>query len=83
MQHRSRMEAIVACKACGSENQKGFGAEIAFVFTGLRALQHAPVYTIEKPLVCLECGFTELVIPKPKLQVLKDGSTPRGNVPPE
>ncbi len=64
-------EGPVACKACGSENQKGFSAEIAFVLAGRGILESAPVYMVEKPVVCLECGFTELVVPNPKLQFLK------------
>ncbi len=69
----------MACKECGTDNQKGFSAEIAFVFNGLGALETAPIYTVAKPVVCLECGFTEFVVPKHTLQVLKDGGTPRGN----
>ena len=64
-------EGTVACKACGSDNQKWFSAEIAFVLAGRGILENAPVYMVEKPVVCLECGFTELVVPHPKLQVLK------------
>lgn len=71
MQSRSGVGGPVACKACGSDNQKGFSAEIAFVFAERDILEKAPVYMVEKPVVCLECGFTELVIPKPKLEALK------------
>ena len=63
----------MACKSCDSDNQMQFGAEVCFVFTGRRALENAPVYTIQKPVVCLECGFTELAVPTRELQALKVG----------
>lgn len=72
----------MACKACGSDNQEALCAEIAFALSGRSALESAPVYMAEKPLVCFECGFTELVIPKAKLQMLKTGAKDRGRAPP-
>ena len=72
----------MACKSCKSENQTEFVAEISFVGPGRSALERAPVYTIQKPVVCLECGFTELVIPKPELQSLKVGRATDEDKPP-
>lgn len=65
----------MACKECGGDNLKGFSAEIAFTFTGQGSLENAPAYTIAKPVVCLECGFTELVVEKHTLQELNGGGS--------
>jgi hypothetical protein len=61
------------CKFCESDNQARFGAEVCFVFTGRASLENSPVYTIQKPVVCLDCGFTELAIANRELQSLRDG----------
>ena len=66
-----------------SDDQLALVAEISFVGPGRSALERAPVYTIQKPVVCFKCGFTELVIPTPELEKLKDASAARGNAPPE
>ena len=72
----------MACKVCNSDNQTEFVAEISFVGAGRSALKQAPVYTIQKPLVCLECGFAELVVPKPELLALKGDRQAGRKVPP-
>jgi hypothetical protein len=48
-------------------------AEISFVAAGSGALDREPVYMVQKPVVCLECGFTGLFMPKPELRVIKEG----------
>ncbi len=66
---------IVVCRSCGSENRSTFGAEISLVRTGRNILGSNPVYILEKAMVCLECGFLELTIPKPALEALKGTSS--------
>jgi hypothetical protein len=63
---------LVACKVCNSDNQVALVAEISFVAADRRPLDGVPVYLVQKPVICLECGFTELVIPQNDLQALKD-----------
>ncbi len=70
----------MVCKSCGSENQSAFGAETSLVRTGRDFLNFDPVYSVQEATICLECGFLELVIPKPALAVLK--GPPRARVSP-
>ncbi len=69
------------CRSCGSENQSAFGAETSLVKTGRDILNFDPVYSVQEATVCLACGFLELVIPKPALELLK--VAPRTRVTPE
>jgi hypothetical protein len=63
------------CLTCGSENQIVVHAEVAFSFTGCRAvLKNPPVHVVQKPRVCLDCGFVALPIPQGELQRLREGS---------
>jgi predicted nucleic-acid-binding Zn-ribbon protein len=62
----------MSCKKCGSENQTDFGAEINLHFRGHGEGNKQAILLFPKLLVCLECGFTEFIIPAtdlPKLSV--------------
>ena len=63
----------MACFACSSENRQNFSGEFIVVFPGLQRLNLHPVYACQKMLVCLDCGYTELVVPEPQLEKLKNG----------
>ena len=60
----------MSCKACQSENQRTLGAEIAIHFPGLKGLDKPVVWVFPKLLVCLNCGFTEFVVPEAELRGL-------------
>ena len=62
----------MACKSCESENESNFNAEIGIHFLGLKGLNKPIVWVFPKLVVCLNCGFTEFVIPETELRVLRD-----------
>jgi hypothetical protein len=61
----------VACKACGSERLQKLDGELTVSFADLKQLRASPIYVCQSILVCLDCGFTELVVPPSELQSLK------------
>jgi hypothetical protein len=61
----------MSCKACKSENVQNLNGELTASFTTLKALRASPLYVCQNILVCLNCGFTELVIPTSELESLK------------
>jgi hypothetical protein len=61
----------VACKACGSEQLQKLDGELTASFADLKRLRASPIYVCQSILVCLDCGFTELVVPPSELQSLK------------
>jgi hypothetical protein len=62
-----RYGETVACKGCGSENQQYFSGELSIAFLAVEKVKQAPAYVVQKILVCLDCGHTELVLPKMEL----------------
>ena len=70
----------MACKGCGSENQKVFGGEAAIHFPGLAGLDKPIVWTFPELLVCLQCGFAEFTVPERELSVLVHGKIVPGAV---
>lgn len=53
----------MACRICGSGKQKGFPSEINIhPPRGLEYLSSPCVFVFPSLLVCLDCGFTELVL---------------------
>jgi hypothetical protein len=66
------------CKACHSDHQREYPAEINIQFPGKENLERPSVWVFPKVLVCLACGFTEFRIPDPELQSLAD-DTLRGS----
>ena len=65
----------MTCKNCTSENLRHFPAELTLCFESLQTtLNNAdPVNIIPVVLVCLDCGFSELVIPPAEVLLLKHG----------
>jgi hypothetical protein len=63
----------MACKKCASVAQQEFPGELNVNFPGVERLNLSPVYFPRSILVCLDCGFTELVIPRPELNRLRNG----------
>jgi hypothetical protein len=68
---------IRACRSCQSETQAPFNAEIAVSFAKFpAALTSPPVYMVGQMMVCLNCGFAEVVIPPAELGSLQRGAGP-------
>jgi hypothetical protein len=65
----------MACKKCASKEQQEFASEFSVVFSGVQGLNVSPIYISQHILVCLDCGFTELVISSPALDRLRKGMT--------
>jgi hypothetical protein len=65
----------VTCRSCTSQNLGQFPGELTLCFDSLQTtLNNAdPVTIIPRVLVCLDCGFSELVIPPAEVLLLKYG----------
>ena len=63
----------MGCKKCASNAQQDFASELPVVFPGIQGLNVSPIYIPQHILVCLDCGFTELVIPGSELERLMVG----------
>ena len=61
----------MGCKACNSENLQRMEGELTASLPSLSGLNVPPIYVCQSVLVCLDCGFTELVIPATELLSLK------------
>jgi hypothetical protein len=65
----------MACKICNSDRQRFFPSEIAVHFPGgLDKLNKRQMLVYPQLLVCLNCGFTEFLLPKKDLRQLATGS---------
>jgi hypothetical protein len=63
------------CKACKSDNLQRLDGELTVTPPDLKDLKVAPVYVCRNVLICLDCGFTELVIPAEELRLLNKGKS--------
>ncbi len=63
----------MGCKACSSVNQQRFSGELAIAFPGIQRTNLPPAYICQNTLVCLDCGYTELVVPASELEELRKG----------
>jgi hypothetical protein len=63
----------MACKKCGSAAHQSFPSDHTVNFPGLARLKVSPVYISQDLVVCLDCGFSEMVIPTSELNQLKKG----------
>ena len=61
------------CKSCGMDYCREFKSELCIHFTNI---DQAAVFVFPKIVVCLSCGFTELVIPEAELQRLAGTENP-------
>jgi hypothetical protein len=66
----------MACKKCGSANDRSFKAELTAAFKEIESLNQAPVYMSQDIVICLDCGHTELTFPAKELEQLR--RTPSG-----
>jgi hypothetical protein len=63
----------MTCKKCASAHQQEFRGELTVAFAGKERINLSPVYVCQKTLVCLDCGYTELLVPAPQLEQLNKG----------
>jgi hypothetical protein len=56
-------------------NLARFDAEIVLSFADKRALLFDPLYLVEQPLICLDCGFVECKVPIAELLSLRTQAT--------
>jgi hypothetical protein len=61
----------MACKKCASENLQKLTAELTASSRHVDEVKHPPIYVYEELLVCLDCGFSEIVIPGAELEQLR------------
>jgi hypothetical protein len=65
----------MSCKSCQSEHQHILNGELAIRFPGIEGLDKPIVFVFPKLLVCLDCGFTEFVIPETELRRLAEAES--------
>jgi hypothetical protein len=68
----------MVCKRCTSDNHRAFNGEVAIHFPGLNGLKNPIVWAFPKLAVCLNCGFTEFIVPERELRVLVHGAPVEG-----
>jgi hypothetical protein len=59
------------CKACKSQNLQKLDGELTASLPDLERSNVPPVYVCQDVLVCLDCGFAELYIPRQQLNSFK------------
>jgi hypothetical protein len=69
----------MACRACKSENLQKADGELTVSLPSLKALEVPPIYVCRAVLVCMDCGFTELVIPAAELLSLRKAKAAPGS----
>lgn len=69
----------MACKACNSENLQRMDGELTASLPTLKGLKASPLYVCQSILVCMDCGFAELVIPTSELLSLKNAKAASGS----
>ena len=73
-------ESNSVCKSCLGVNLKTFNSEMAMHFPGRAGLNKPIVWVFPTIAVCLNCGFTEFVVPAHELRVLVEGKPVAGTV---
>ena len=69
----------MACKVCNSQNLQKLEGELTTSLPSLSGLSVPPIYVCQTVLVCLDCGFAELVIPATELLSLKKAKAESGD----
>lgn len=65
----------MSCTSCASDNQSKFAAEVNVHQFGLKNLNRQAVLVFADLVVCLDCGCSQLSIPKDKLALLATGNS--------
>ena len=68
------------CRLCQSASLTTLSAEMGIHFPGMKNLDKPVVWVFPSLLTCLDCGFTEFVIPVKKREEIKrlDSESARG-----
>lgn len=69
----------MACKVCNSEDLQKLDGEFTASLPNPKGLEVPPIYICQSLVVCLDCGFAELVIPTTELQSLKRAKAASGS----
>jgi hypothetical protein len=64
-------EARVGCRNCKSNRLHRFAGELTASSLKIENVSAEPVYVCQEVLVCVDCGFTELLIPPQELDRLR------------
>ena len=64
--------SFVDCRSCQSANLKTFSAEMGIHFPGLKNLDKPVVWVFPSLVICLDCGFSEFVVPEEQRAKLND-----------
>jgi hypothetical protein len=59
------------CRVCNSENVHRFAGELTASSPRIENVRTEPVYVCQDVLVCVDCGFAELIIPAKELGKLR------------
>lgn len=73
------LEQDVACRVCDSANLQKLTGELSASFPDVKRANLPPIYVCKEVVVCLDCGFAELVIPAPELERFKKGNAASGS----
>ena len=65
-------QSSMSCRSCRSASLKMFSAEMGIHFPGLTNLDRPVVWVFPSLLVCLDCGFSEFLVPEEQRANLKD-----------
>ncbi len=60
----------MSCPICASAKQVEYSVEMMVHRTGLEKMNDSDVLVFQKALVCLDCGFSQLTVPKSELALL-------------
>jgi hypothetical protein len=63
----------MACKSCGSANQRKFRAEMGIHFLGLKNIDEPAVWVFADVVVCLDCATADFAVPEEELRRLAKG----------
>jgi hypothetical protein len=69
----------MACRVCTSQNVQETEGELTASFPGIADAPVAPVYVCQRVLVCLDCGFAELIIPTMQLDQFRKRKAASGS----
>ena len=69
----------MACRVCNSENLQKVDGEFTASLPSLKALKVPPIYVCQSVVICLDCGFADLVIPTTELQSIKKAKAASGS----
>lgn len=59
------------CKACKSGHLQQFEGELTASLPDPKRVGIPPLYVCQRILICLDCGFAELIVPTDKMNSLK------------